>query len=119
MPQGLTSLCLCGEQFEDAKSNMLHGKVESGIEMLESLRAKLVVPGKGPRKGFEGLIAELDEMLGACLQRACLCMCVCACARHCELPPSHAFVRRQRHDHAAYSQCTSAAWRDLTLVCCV
>lgn len=35
--------------------------------MLESLRAKLLVPGKSqqPRKGFEGLLTELEALRGS------------------------------------------------------
>ena len=44
---------------------MLVGKVEMGVEMLESLRAKLRVPGKGTRKGMEDLLLELEALLGA------------------------------------------------------
>jgi hypothetical protein len=43
---------------------MLIGKVEMGVEMLESLRAKLWIPGKGTRKGMEDLLLELDALLG-------------------------------------------------------
>lgn len=44
---------------------MLVGKVEMGVEMLESLRAKLRIPGKGTRKGMEDLLLELEALLGA------------------------------------------------------
>jgi len=44
---------------------MLVGKVESAVEMCESLRAKLVIPGKGPRKGCEELLGEIETLLGA------------------------------------------------------
>ena len=43
---------------------MLVGKVEMGVEMLESLRAKLRIPGKGTRKGMEDLLLKLEDLLG-------------------------------------------------------
>jgi hypothetical protein len=64
-------LILCalarGVQLEDARASLLAGRIESAVEMLESLRAKLLVPGKSqlPRKGFEGLLTELDALRGS------------------------------------------------------
>jgi hypothetical protein len=57
----------CGVQLEDARASLLAGRIESAVEMLESLRAKLLVPGKSqqPRKGFEGLLTELDALRGS------------------------------------------------------
>ena len=55
----------------DAQAALLQGKVESAIDICESLRQKLVVPGKGTRKGFEGLLAEIDDFLGLCFFHMC------------------------------------------------
>ena len=51
-------------QLADARSAIAAGRVETAVEMSESLRAKLVVSGKGVRKGLEELVCELDILLG-------------------------------------------------------
>ena len=65
--QLIVCVLACGVQLEDARASLLAGRIESAVEMLESLRAKLLVPGKSqqPRKGFEGLLTELDALRGS------------------------------------------------------
>jgi hypothetical protein len=63
-------------QFHEAQTAANLGKIETAIEILESIRVKSLLPGKGPRKGFENLLAETEEALGehACTMSRAHCV---------------------------------------------
>ena len=50
-------------QLEAARQAINSGHVEAGIEIMEALRGKLIVPGKGVKKGFQDLFNEVERTL--------------------------------------------------------